>query len=238
MGNCIFCSKSGAELICENGLAKAFYDNFPVNEGHALVVPKRHIATYFEAEPEELAAMNELVFRVKELLDSKYHPHGYNVGVNVGEAGGQTVFHLHIHVIPRYQGDVENPRGGIRKVKKSIVPYPNEEKKEDGVYNKLVRDKIPEIIKKTGKLPVCRVVGEDEYAKLLTEKLWEEVREFVGSGKTEELADILEVVKALATCRGITLDQIVKLAEEKAHERGSFSNRIFLERVIEDSQPD
>ena len=124
MGNCIFCDKFGLDLLCENELAKAFYDNFPVNEGHMLVVPKRHIATYFEAYPEELAAINDLIFQVKYLLDFKYSPDGYNVGINVGEAGGQTVPHFHVHVIPRYIGDVENPRGGIRKIKKSVVTYP------------------------------------------------------------------------------------------------------------------
>ncbi len=123
MQDCIFCSKSGADLIAENELAKAFYDQFPVNEGHVLIVPKRHVATFFEASLEELAAINQLLFVVKDELEKRYRPDGYNIGVNVGHAGGQTVFHLHYHVIPRYAGDVEDPRGGIRKIKKSIVPY-------------------------------------------------------------------------------------------------------------------
>jgi len=123
MQDCIFCSKSGADLIAENELAKVFYDQFPVNEGHVLIVPKRHVATFFEASLEELAAINQLLFVVKDELEKRYRPDGYNIGVNVGHAGGQTVFHLHYHVIPRYAGDVEDPRGGIRKIKKSIVPY-------------------------------------------------------------------------------------------------------------------
>ncbi|NLN06864.1 MAG: HIT family protein [Firmicutes bacterium] len=113
MGRCIFCELTGSSLLCENELAKAFYDNYPVNEGHTLVVPKRHVATLFEAGAEELAAINDLIFQVRELLEGKYRPDGYNVGVNVGETAGQSVFHLHYHVIPRYIGDVENPRGGI-----------------------------------------------------------------------------------------------------------------------------
>lgn len=125
---CVFCAKQGADLICENELAKAFYDQYPVNVGHVLLVPKRHVAGFFEATVEEIAAINALVFRVKDILDAKYKPDGYNIGVNVGASAGQTVFHLHLHVIPRYQGDDPDPRGGIRKIKKNMVPYPEEEK--------------------------------------------------------------------------------------------------------------
>ena len=74
-----------------------------------------------------LPLINELIFKVKEIFDQKYNPDEYNIGINVNLAGGQTIFHLHFHIIPRYSGDVENPRGGIRKIKKSIVPYPAEE---------------------------------------------------------------------------------------------------------------
>ena len=126
MESCIFCQKTKNEILCANELAIAFYDNYPVNKGHALVVPKRHVQTFFEADPAELAAINELIFQLKNILDEKYKPAGYNIGVNVGHAGGQTVFHLHFHVIPRYLGDVEDPRGGVRRVKKSLVAYPLE----------------------------------------------------------------------------------------------------------------
>lgn len=124
MENCVFCQKQGREVLFENELAEAFYDHFPVNEGHLLVIPKRHVQTYFDASAEELSAINELVFRARKFLSDRFSPDGYNIGFNVGEAAGQTVFHLHCHVIPRYLGDVENPRGGIRKVRKSMVPYP------------------------------------------------------------------------------------------------------------------
>lgn len=231
MAHCIFCTKTGESLLCENSLAKAFYDNFPVNEGHTLVVPKRHVASYFEASAEELAAMNELIFTVKELLDEKYQPAGYNVGVNVGEAAGQSVFHFHVHVMPRFVGDVKNPRGGVRKIKKSVVPYPLEEENSEQVYNKLVRDKIPTIIEKSGKVPVCHVADEEEYARVLKEKLWEEVREFSGSGEAEELADILEVIKGLAANQGRDWEEITSMAEAKANERGRFRERFVLERV-------
>ena len=81
---------------------------------------------FFEATPEEILAINELAFQVKTILDAKYSPDGYNIGVNVGASAGQTVFHLHMHIIPRYKGDVPDPRGGIRKIKKSVIPYPEE----------------------------------------------------------------------------------------------------------------
>ena len=127
MKDCVFCQKPRSEILCENQLAKAFYDQYPVNQGHVLITPKRHVETFFEASPEELSAINELIFNVKEIIDERYKPDGYNIGINVNSAGGQTIFHLHFHVIPRYSGDVVNPKGGIRKIKKSIVPYPTEE---------------------------------------------------------------------------------------------------------------
>jgi diadenosine tetraphosphate (Ap4A) HIT family hydrolase len=125
-GGCIFCAKMGPEIICENELAKAFYDRYPVNRGHVLIVPKRHIADFFEAAPAELDSLCELAFVVKEILDAGYRPDGYNIGINAGAAAGQTIFHLHMHIIPRYKGDVPDPRGGTRKIKKSMVPYPAE----------------------------------------------------------------------------------------------------------------
>lgn len=121
--DCIFCREPETELLCENVLARAFFDKYPVNKGHVLVTPKRHVVTYFDATLEELAAINDLVFKVKEILDEKYKPAGYNIGVNVNYAGGQTIFHLHVHLIPRHEGDVEDPRGGVRNLKPSLVDY-------------------------------------------------------------------------------------------------------------------
>lgn len=123
MNQCLFCAYPETEVIAENELAIAFFDKFPVNTGHVLIVPKRHFADFFEATREEIKAIIELLFGVKESLQDRFNPDGYNVGVNVGAAAGQTIFHLHLHVIPRYRGDVEDPRGGIRKIKSSLVPY-------------------------------------------------------------------------------------------------------------------
>lgn len=121
---CIFCEYlNNKDYIIENQLAFAIYDQYPVNKGHVLIVPKRHYVSYFDATRDELAAFNELILKVKILLDEELKPNGYNVGINIGEAAGQTIFHLHIHIIPRYSGDVDNPRGGVRNFKKPLVEY-------------------------------------------------------------------------------------------------------------------
>jgi len=104
------------ERLFENEIGFVIYDGFPVSKGHCLIIPKRVYPDYFDSTEEELEGLNELIFRTKEYLDKKYKPTGYNIGINSGEDSGQTVFHLHIHLIPRYKGDVEDPRGGVRGV--------------------------------------------------------------------------------------------------------------------------
>lgn len=122
--SCVFCDCiKNEKFIMENDYAIVVYDNFPVNKGHMLIIPKRHFASFFDASADEISAINDLIKRAKSLLDNKLNPDGYNIGINIGEAAGQTIFHLHIHLIPRYLGDVENPRGGIRKFKPALVEY-------------------------------------------------------------------------------------------------------------------
>lgn len=121
--SCLFCNYDKEKFIAENDFAFAIYDNFPVNNGHTLIIPKRHFQNFFEATEEEVKELYKLMHKVKSIIDDKYKPDGYNVGINVGEYGGQTIMHLHIHLIPRYKGDVGNPRGGIRKFKKELVEY-------------------------------------------------------------------------------------------------------------------
>lgn len=123
MTNCLFCNYDKELIIAENKYAFAIMDKFPVNEGHTLVIPKRHFQSFFEASEEEIKAIYSLLHEVKEMLDIQYEPQGYNIGVNDGYHAGQTVMHLHVHVIPRYRGDVENPRGGIRNFKRAVVEY-------------------------------------------------------------------------------------------------------------------
>ncbi|HBQ25470.1 MAG TPA: HIT family protein [Syntrophomonas sp.] len=111
---CIFCNQE--ELILENELAWARYDKYPVSPGHILIITKRHVADFFDTTIKERRALNDLLEEAKKKLDQEYSPDGYNIGVNCNTAAGQTVMHLHIHLIPRYQGDIDNPRGGVRGV--------------------------------------------------------------------------------------------------------------------------
>lgn len=121
---CPFCSSNiGRNIIINGETAFAIYDKFPVNEGHALIIPKRHVSNYFELTIEEQKACFQLVNKVKEIITRKFNPDGFNIGINVGEFAGQTVNHVHIHLIPRYKGDVENPRGGVRGVIPSKQSY-------------------------------------------------------------------------------------------------------------------
>lgn len=112
--DCPFCSKPN--VVIENELAFVRYDGYPVSPGHCLIVPRRHVAEYFQATAEEKAAIWALVDEMKAIIDREFEPDGYNVGVNIGEAAGQSVPHIHVHMIPRYKGDVENPKGGVRGV--------------------------------------------------------------------------------------------------------------------------
>lgn len=115
--NCPFCNPdSERELIVESATAYAIYDKYPVNNGHALIIPKRHCANYFELSFREQAACMFMLNKVKDIISDKYQPDGFNIGINVGEKAGQTINHVHIHLIPRYDGDVDDPRGGVRGV--------------------------------------------------------------------------------------------------------------------------
>lgn len=115
--DCPFCNPdSERELIVESATAYAIYDKYPVSAGHALIIPKRHCTNYFDLSFREQAACIFMLNTVKEIISAKFKPDGFNVGINVSEAAGQTVPHVHIHLIPRYDGDVEEPRGGVRGV--------------------------------------------------------------------------------------------------------------------------
>ncbi|MEW6447164.1 MAG: HIT family protein [Bacillota bacterium] len=125
MENCIFCNLPRESIFAENESAFAIFDKYPVNPGHTLVIPKRHYVSFFEATEEEVLALHRLVLDVKKILDLQYNPDGYNVGVNVGGCAGQVVLHVHLHVIPRFDGDSPRP-GGLRRVKRPVIPFPQE----------------------------------------------------------------------------------------------------------------
>ena len=115
--DCPFCRDP--EIIVENELAYADYDSYPVSPGHCLIITRRHVAEYFQATTEEKRAIWALVDEMKTIIDREYKPDAYNVGVNIGKTAGQSVPHVHIHMIPRYTGDVENPQGGVR----GVIPH-------------------------------------------------------------------------------------------------------------------
>lgn len=122
---CPFCEIDEQRVVTGNELAVAVCDRFPVNPGHTLVIPRRHVASWFEATPVEQAAIMALAEEIRaELEQQPEPPHGYNLGINIGEAAGQTVMHLHLHVIPRFHGDVDDPRGGVRHVVPMRGRYP------------------------------------------------------------------------------------------------------------------
>ncbi len=114
--HCPFCQAPPEEIVLAGELAFARYDRFPVSPGHILIIPRRHVASYFALSFDEQAACWHLVNEARALIDAQHAPQGYNVGVNVGAAAGQGVWHVHIHLIPRYRGDVAEPLGGVRNI--------------------------------------------------------------------------------------------------------------------------
>ena len=218
---CIFC-KLKDEAVCESKYFYCLFDRYPVNPGHMLIISKRHVSSFFNLKREEWKDLGKIVQIAKEkientnlknlyknfvenpisetsklfcqkILKSKFigrktKPKGYNLGVNLGEAGGQTIQHVHFHLIPRYKNDWINPTGGVRNV---IPPRGN--------YKvKLVRDKVPKILRKKGiRFKTYAVKSKKEKIKFLKEKLLEEVYEFVESGRKEEFVNIVEVIESI-----------------------------------------
>ena len=114
---CLFCNVKESGSAHENELAYASYDSYPVSEHHCLVIPKRHIKDYFDLSNEELIACNNLIKIIKkEIINKDKTVKGFNLGTNIGRISGQSIMHCHFHLIPRREGDVENPQGGVRSV--------------------------------------------------------------------------------------------------------------------------
>jgi len=120
---CPFCQVADTDKIIENEFAYTRYDIFPVSAGHCLIISKRHTANWFDLNTTEQSACLELLNKTKVLISKKFNPDGFNIGINIGESAGQTINHVHIHLIPRYNGDLENPRGGVRGVIPSKKDY-------------------------------------------------------------------------------------------------------------------
>jgi len=123
MNNCPFCNINKSDIILESKLSLVFYDKFPVNKGHILIISKRHTSNYFELTQEEKNDIWKLVDKASELLTRKYYPTGFNIGININKSAGQTIHHIHIHLIPRYINDVADPAGGVRGVIPSKQKY-------------------------------------------------------------------------------------------------------------------
>ena len=114
---CLFCNIEKSGSAHENDLAYASYDSYPVSEYHCLIIPKRHIKDYFDLSNDELVSCNELIKIVKkEIINKDPSVKGFNLGTNIGKVSGQSILHCHFHLIPRREGDVENPQGGVRSV--------------------------------------------------------------------------------------------------------------------------
>lgn len=117
LNNCLFCNPdSNSELIVESATAYSIFDKYPVSNGHSLIIPKKHCSNYFDLSFKEQSACVFMLNKVKEIVSREFIPDGFNIGINVGDSAGQTISHAHIHLIPRYNGDVTNPRGGIRHI--------------------------------------------------------------------------------------------------------------------------
>ena len=114
ISTCPFCSLPDARVVADHGAVVVIRDGFPVSPGHALVIPKRHVGSFFETTREEREAILRALDATKVELQATLKPQGYNIGINDAPAAGQTVPHLHVHLIPRYDGDQPDPRGGVR----------------------------------------------------------------------------------------------------------------------------
>ena len=124
---CLFCNSEKSGCAHENELAYASYDSYPVSEYHCLIIPKRHIKDYFDLSNEELIACNKLIkILKKEITNKDSSVKGFNLGTNIGKVSGQSILHCHFHLIPRREGDVENPQGGVR----SVIPNKQHYKRE------------------------------------------------------------------------------------------------------------
>ncbi len=241
---CFFCDiqkQKDDKRIIENEDFFSRFDDFPVSKGHVEIIPKSHVGSIFELSSQQIQNLFSLLDETKNLLGEKFNPDGFNIGINEGESAGQSIFHLHVHLIPRYTGDVKNPRGGVRNIFPKKADYTSEIKKipsrkdyvsnQPKIYKKLIRDKIPEIIKSKGKVPITHIANNGEYQQKLKEKLQEEVNEYLEDNNKEELADILEIIHAICDFENTNFNELELLRKDKFKKRGGFKDKIILDKV-------
>lgn len=123
MNSCPFCTLDIERIRFEDAFIRVIRDGFPISPGHTLIIPKRHVGTFFEITEEERQAIFMALDAEKKHLDTEFSPDSYNIGINDGSAAGQTVPHLHVHLIPRYDGDCDDPRGGVRWILPDKAKY-------------------------------------------------------------------------------------------------------------------
>ena len=210
--------KVAVERVVETAAVLAFRHTQPSYPAHIVVVPKQHVASLLEADASQIAEILEVVKDVAERMLAEYG--ACRVETNLGRY--QASEHLHWHVVsgeaPRVDADEGRPR--------SATAPPN-----DMTYDKLVRDRIPELIQRGGGQPKTRRLSNAEFGSALTQKLIEEAQEVADTTTVEELADVLEVIHALALLVGSSIEQVEVLRKARAAERGSFEERIHLESV-------
>jgi diadenosine tetraphosphate (Ap4A) HIT family hydrolase len=112
--SCLFCNPPAGRVFLRDDLVYGLWDGYPVSPGHALLIPFRHVPTWFDVNDEERLTLMRAVDAARAIIEKDHRPDGYNIGMNCGAAAGQTIFHLHVHLIPRYLGDAADPRGGVR----------------------------------------------------------------------------------------------------------------------------
>lgn len=120
---CPFCTLPQERIVESNDSGVVIRDGYPVSPGHTLIIPRRHTGSFFELTGDERNDLMQLLEEAKQVIDAELNPNGYNIGINDGPAAGQTVPHLHIHLIPRYTGDCKDPRGGVRWVIAELADY-------------------------------------------------------------------------------------------------------------------
>jgi len=204
--HCEFCNilkHQKEKIITENDYFFSFYDKYPLNEGHMLVVPKRHFADFFDMTSQEWQWARESILEIKEILDIQFSPTGYNIGINVGADAGQSIFHAHIHIIPRYSGDIENPGPEDRKVNMPLFEFMRDNDLfKKIIYSQIVQKKLEDVIKKSDKERLEDIKGDEEYLKLLKKRLKDAVDDFCENHNGESYDKIIESLELISIVKG------------------------------------
>jgi diadenosine tetraphosphate (Ap4A) HIT family hydrolase len=203
---CEFCdilANQRQKIITENELFFSFFDKYPLNQGHILVVPKRHFSNFFDMTPQEWSMARDMIFEIKEILDIRFSPTGYNIGVNVGADAGQSIFHTHIHIIPRYNGDIENPGPEDRKVNMPLFEFMRDNDLfKKIIYSQIVQKKLESVIQKSDKNSLEEIKGDDEYLHLLKKRLKKAVDEFCEKHDGQSYDNIIELLELISIVKG------------------------------------